>query len=78
VAPNIFSEPWVLGLTNQVSNELQEQVAWIKGGSLSLNTADQETKMLDYACGDGMVSRVSPPPSSSEPTVVEIKEPAPS
>ncbi|CAH0019742.1 unnamed protein product [Clonostachys rhizophaga] len=57
VASNIFSEPWVRELTNQVSNELQEQVAWIKGRSSSLNTADQETKMLDYACGDGMVSR---------------------
>ncbi|VUC34041.1 unnamed protein product [Clonostachys rosea] len=57
VASNIFSEPWIRELTNQVANELQEQVAWIKGASSSLNTADKETRMLDYACGDGMVSR---------------------
>ncbi|UNI18567.1 hypothetical protein JDV02_004827 [Purpureocillium takamizusanense] len=54
VAATIFDTPWVAKLGEQVTQELRENFAWfgVRAGS-----AGSATKMLDYACGSGVVSR---------------------
>lgn len=56
---SIWDSPWVKIMAAQITNELQASLAWMQVPS--------NAKMLDYACGNGVVSRVrSPfPPSSN-------------
>lgn len=63
VAATIFEEPWVKELCAQISNELKDHIEWIE----VRHTDDQSgLKMLDYACGNGIASRVSPEMRSSD------------
>ncbi|OAA41743.1 Methyltransferase type 12 [Metarhizium rileyi] len=50
----MFDTPWVAALTAQISQELQNNFHWINEVRSSRN---EKTKMLDYACGNGVVSR---------------------
>ncbi|GJN75619.1 hypothetical protein PLICBS_009724 [Purpureocillium lilacinum] len=54
VAATIFDTPWVAKLGEQVSRELRDNFAWF---GVRANSAGSPTKMLDYACGSGIVSR---------------------
>lgn len=58
VAGSIFDKPWVRDLCNQISNELKSQIDWIEVRTSSSADDSRDTKMLDYACGNGVVSRV--------------------
>lgn len=55
VAATIFQTPWVAKLLEQITQELQSNFNWIDEAR---TTGNKETKLLDYACGNGMVSRV--------------------
>ena len=52
----ISSEPWIQDLTLQILEHLRSNVAWM-GLQDGTQTA---AKMLDYACGPGIASKVSP------------------
>jgi hypothetical protein len=51
----VWDKDWVRDLTQQVQNELQEQLQWIN----IPHSDTKEAKMLDYACGNGAASKVS-------------------
>jgi hypothetical protein len=59
VAGDVFSFPWIVQLCNQITDELRQNVEWIGLGLSSTGSAAQGTKMLDYAAGNGVASRVS-------------------
>ncbi|KAF4434340.1 hypothetical protein F53441_13711 [Fusarium austroafricanum] len=57
VPPVMFRWPWIIELCNQISKELRENIEWIGIKPPS----SRPTKMLDYACGDGVASRALAP-----------------
>ncbi|KAM5344874.1 hypothetical protein ACJ41O_010736 [Fusarium nematophilum] len=57
VSPSVFKWPWIVELCNQISRELRENVDWI-GIEPPLS---KPTKLLDYACGNGVASRALAP-----------------
>jgi len=54
VAPAVFQWPWIVELCNQITRELRANIDWI--GIQPPST--RPTKILDYACGNGVASRV--------------------
>jgi len=54
VAADVFKHPWIQRLCNQISDELREKIDWI-----GIPERPEGNKMLDYACGNGVASRVS-------------------
>lgn len=52
--PALFRWPWIIELCNQISKELRSNIDWIGIRPPS----SRPTKLLDYACGDGVASRV--------------------
>lgn len=55
VAATVFDVPWIAKLAEHVSNELRDKFDWI---NVSKHGSSDNTKLLDYACGNGVVSRV--------------------
>ncbi|OBS21735.1 hypothetical protein FPOA_08072 [Fusarium poae] len=55
--PAIFQWPWIIELCNQISKELRQNIDWIG----IKPPASRPTKMLDYACGNGVASRALAP-----------------
>ncbi|KND93452.1 putative methyltransferase [Tolypocladium ophioglossoides CBS 100239] len=55
VSGTAFDAPWIAQLCDQVSSELRSHFQWI---GVRDSKTGRETKMLDYACGNGVVSRV--------------------
>ncbi|KAH7191982.1 S-adenosyl-L-methionine-dependent methyltransferase [Fusarium flagelliforme] len=53
----MFQWPWIIELCNQVSKELRQNINWIG----IKPPASRPTKMLDYACGNGVASRALAP-----------------
>lgn len=58
-AKDAFDIPWIVDLSNSITKELQKNVEWIGISQLPPHRNMQGTKMLDYACGNGLASRVS-------------------
>ena len=54
-AQNVFLIPWIQNLAKQITDWLQQHTAWI---GIQHSTSGKGYKMLDYACGGGMVSKV--------------------
>ncbi|KAJ4245212.1 hypothetical protein NW762_014082 [Fusarium torreyae] len=54
VAAEVFKYPWILRLCNEVSEELRQNIDWI-----GVSAKQDESRMLDYACGNGVASRIS-------------------
>ncbi|RSL62617.1 hypothetical protein CEP54_005610 [Fusarium duplospermum] len=61
VAPAVFQWPWIVELCNQITRELRANIDWI--GIEPPST--RPTKILDYACGNGVASRALAPFVSS-------------
>ncbi|KAF4340628.1 hypothetical protein FBEOM_5474 [Fusarium beomiforme] len=57
VPPMLFRWPWIIELCNQISKELRQNIDWIGIKPPS----SRPTKLLDYACGDGVASRALAP-----------------
>ncbi|QPC61943.1 hypothetical protein HYE67_004174 [Fusarium culmorum] len=57
VPPMIFQWPWIVELCSQISKELRQNIDWIG----IKPPASRPTKMLDYACGNGVASRALAP-----------------
>ncbi|KAK2482607.1 hypothetical protein H9L39_04399 [Fusarium oxysporum f. sp. albedinis] len=55
--PALFRWPWIIELCNQISKELRSNIDWIGIRPPS----SRPTKLLDYACGDGVASRALAP-----------------
>ncbi|KAJ5107498.1 hypothetical protein N7456_004173 [Penicillium angulare] len=53
---NVFKDKWVHDLQNQISEFLTGNPDWI-GVQLSGSEDARSAKMMDYACGNGIVSR---------------------
>ncbi|KAJ6023651.1 hypothetical protein N7540_004448 [Penicillium herquei] len=53
---NVFKDKWVHDLQNQISEFLTGNPDWI-GVQLSGNEDGRSVKVMDYACGNGIVSR---------------------
>ncbi|KAK3191506.1 hypothetical protein K4F52_002321 [Lecanicillium sp. MT-2017a] len=53
VASTIFQEEWVVILCEQVTRNLRAQFSWMG----VRNNSNEPLTMLDYACGNGVVSR---------------------
>ncbi|KAK2595065.1 hypothetical protein QQS21_007255 [Conoideocrella luteorostrata] len=58
VASTAFQTPWIAKIAAQVTEELQKNYAWIEEGR---SNTRNDTKLLDYACGNGIVSRALAP-----------------
>ncbi|KAF4463077.1 hypothetical protein FALBO_10111 [Fusarium albosuccineum] len=56
VAAEIFNNPWILRLCNEMSDELRKHFDWI-----GVRAKPTESRMLDYACGNGVASRALAP-----------------
>ncbi|PIG81505.1 hypothetical protein AARAC_010564 [Aspergillus arachidicola] len=54
-AKSVFKYKWVHDLQKQISDFLASNVDWIGIQSPSNNT-ERQTKLMDYACGNGIVS----------------------
>jgi hypothetical protein len=54
----VFKDKWVHDLQNQISEFLMGNLDWIGVQSPTVDNSRQ-TKLMDYACGNGIVSRVS-------------------
>lgn len=54
-----FKQKWVQDLHAQVSEFLAGNVEWLGLPSPIGEDGRTETKMMDYACGNGIISRVS-------------------
>ncbi|KAM0545780.1 hypothetical protein ACHAPJ_011204 [Fusarium lateritium] len=52
VAAEVFKHPWIIRLCNKVSEELRQNIDWI-----GVSSKQGESRMLDYACGNGVASR---------------------
>jgi hypothetical protein len=52
-AEEVHKDKWVQQLHAQIQTFLTENIAW-----LGLPESHAEPKMMDYACGSGVVSRV--------------------
>ncbi|KAF7562091.1 hypothetical protein G7046_g2026 [Stylonectria norvegica] len=61
LTPEIFKRPWIVQLGNQITNELRQNAQWIGIMSSQATTDGHGTKMLDYACGNGVASRALAP-----------------
>src|SRR5262245_14610105 len=62
-AHSVFDVQWVRDLGRQITEHLQANIRWIGVGDDigTLNTEETDApvrKMLDYACGNGVASRV--------------------
>ncbi|KAI7765861.1 hypothetical protein LZL87_000974 [Fusarium oxysporum] len=55
--PALFRWPWIIELCNQISKELRSNIDWIG----ITPPSSRPTKLLDYACGDGVASRALAP-----------------
>ncbi|KAL1956364.1 hypothetical protein VTO42DRAFT_7347 [Malbranchea cinnamomea] len=55
-ADTTFELDWVKDLQNQVANHMQAHLAW--AGINPDEKSNEGKKMLDYACGEGFLSRV--------------------
>jgi hypothetical protein len=54
----VFKDKWVHDLQSQISEFLTGNMDWI-GVQLPPSENGRPTKLMDYACGNGIVSRVS-------------------
>ena len=59
VAATVFDTPWIQKLCSQISDELRDQVDWIGFPKKNTENKEKKIRMLDYACGNGLASRVS-------------------
>lgn len=53
---SVFKDKWVHDLQKQISEFLTSHIDWI--GVQAPNDEARYTKIMDYACGNGIVSRV--------------------
>ncbi|KOS38158.1 hypothetical protein ACN38_g11022 [Penicillium nordicum] len=53
---NVFKDKWVHDLQNQISEFLTGNLDWIGVQSPTVDN-NRQTKLMDYACGNGIVSR---------------------
>lgn len=54
IAESLDSTPWIQTCLKQATEELQRNVEWIGVRS----SEHEKSKLLDYACGTGVISRV--------------------
>lgn len=59
VAADVFTIPWIVEMSNQIVANLSENTEWIGIKRSESDGNSQTIKMLDYACGNGLASRVS-------------------
>jgi hypothetical protein len=57
-AKSYDTKPWQKKIAAQVASALNSHTSWL-GASWSSDAADNECKLLDYACGTGSVTRVT-------------------
>ncbi|KLJ11786.1 hypothetical protein EMPG_13074 [Blastomyces silverae] len=55
-AGTVFKEPWVLGFHANLRTFLEKNMDWL--GIANDRTPTTERKMLDYACGDGFLTKL--------------------
>ena len=56
-ASSYDSEPWQ-ALLNQINEELRAHLDWIGVPWVENRSSERQVRMLDYACGPGVASRV--------------------
>jgi ubiquinone/menaquinone biosynthesis C-methylase UbiE len=60
ISDSYDSKPWFAKVNQQVTDTLRSRLDWIGIPFANLESAshDREVKLLDYACGTGIMSRV--------------------
>lgn len=53
---NVFKEDWISSLSLQITKGLQSRVGWLGLASAADGKPNPGVKLLDYACGKGLVS----------------------
>ncbi|KAF4120748.1 SAM-dependent methyltransferase [Geosmithia morbida] len=56
VGIDMYSEPWVRVVTDQIFEEIRSEAGWIGVGKEE-SKLSSSVKVFDYACGNGVVSR---------------------
>lgn len=70
--------PWILDLSKQINSEILGRLSWIgiptspEGGSTDCNKKGYSFRLLDYACGEGVISRVYPYPKPSDRNLLSV------
>lgn len=61
ISDSYDSKPWFAKVNQQVTEELQSRLDWlgIPLANVDSTSNDRQVKLLDYACGPGIMSRVS-------------------
>lgn len=60
MASTYNTKPWQQKMASQIRDELMGRLDWLGVDWLNANAStDREVKVLDYACGTGMVSEVT-------------------
>lgn len=54
-------KPWQKKISDQLTAELQNSIAWTGLDVTESESEAQKLRLLDYACGTGMISRVCIP-----------------
>ncbi|KAF2277634.1 S-adenosyl-L-methionine-dependent methyltransferase [Westerdykella ornata] len=52
---------WIAGINDKVTNFLQSHIDWVGLSHTKTNAPDRNIRHLDYACGDGVLSRALHP-----------------
>jgi hypothetical protein len=55
----VFDEDWIRDLSLQITNGLQSRVEWLGLAPLTDGEDSLGVRLLDYACGNGLVSKVN-------------------
>ncbi|KPM35846.1 hypothetical protein AK830_g10720 [Neonectria ditissima] len=61
VGADVFAIPWVVEMSNHIAAELHQNAEWLGFRRSILDESSRSTRMLDYACGNGLASRALAP-----------------
>ena len=75
ISDHYDSKPWFAKVNQKVTDELQSRLDWLGVPLANLGSSnDKEVKLLDYACGPGIMSRVSyAVPFATSPNILTMR-----
>ncbi|KAK7432422.1 hypothetical protein QQZ08_000984 [Neonectria magnoliae] len=61
VGADAFTIPWIVEMSNHIATELHNNAEWLGFKRSTIDQSSRPTRMLDYACGNGLASRALAP-----------------